>query len=100
MQPRLSQASITVTLLLHGKRAGGGPSHEPDVTGGSENLPPRQGEDRAAADGRRYGEQVTPAVRGEGLAELAGRKRPGLPPELPAPGGTLDGIRPLSAADP
>jgi hypothetical protein len=26
-------------------------------------------------------------------------KRPGLPPEFPAPGGTLDGIRPLSVAD-
>jgi len=26
-------------------------------------------------------------------------KRPGRPPEFPAPGGTLDGIRPLSAAD-
>jgi len=42
---------------------------------------------------------VAPAVRGGGLAGLADRKRPGLPPVFPAPGGTLDGIRPLGAAD-
>jgi hypothetical protein len=96
VQPRLSQASITVTFPRHGKRAGGGPAQEADVTGGSENLPPHQGEDRAAAGGCRHGEQVAPAVRGGGLAD---RKRPALPPVFPAPGGTLDGIRPLSAAD-
>jgi hypothetical protein len=74
----------------------GGPAQEPDVIGGSENLPPHQGEDRAAAGGCRHGEQAAPAVLGGGLAD---RKRPGLPPVFPAPGGTLDGIRSLSAAD-
>jgi hypothetical protein len=73
----------------------GGPAHEPDVTGGSENLPPHQGEDRATADvgtvnkwRQRYAEEGWPTP-----------KRAGLPPEFPAPGGTLDGIRPLSVAD-
>jgi hypothetical protein len=57
-----------------GNRPVGGQAQEADVTGGSENLPPHQGEDRAAAGGRRHGEQVAPAVRGGGLAD---RKRPG-----------------------
>ena len=74
----------------------GGPTHEPDVTGGSENLPPTKARTaRLRVDvgtvnkwRQRYAEEGWPTP-----------KRPRLPPEFPAPGGTLDGIRQLSAAD-
>jgi hypothetical protein len=78
--PRLSQASIMVTIPLHGN----GPVQEPDVTGGSENLPPHQSKDRAVAGGCRHSEQVVPAVRGGALAGQADRKRPGRPVGFPA----------------
>jgi hypothetical protein len=73
----------------------GGQAQEADVTGGSENLPPHQGENLAAAGGRRHGEQVAPAVRGGGLADRKRRPAAG----VSRVGGTFDGIRPLSAAD-
>ena len=74
----------------------GGQAQEADVTGGSENLPPTEARTaRRRVDvgtvnkwRQRYAEEGWPTP-----------KRPGLPPEFPAPGGTLDGIRPLSVAD-
>jgi hypothetical protein len=98
VQPWLSQASITVTVPLHGNEPVGGPAQEADVTGGGENLPPHQDEDRAAAGGCRHGEQVAPAVRGGGLAD---RKRPGRGPVFPAPAARSTGsVRSALPTDP